>query len=217
MLGLLGVIVLYTSAAFVELRLKGDHNRRSTYTDSTSLPSYRHLVVKDLDQRVILNISDSPMIKSKAVRDNPLAALDYDLIGDTLIINDLGLRENDQGDFTIYALPELTSITSISSYLSMYRFDIDSLTINQSGGGMTIYNSRGLQYLDLTLIEGGTFDISDIPIEDVNVTVDEGEARLRSDIHTIRGNVKNRSSLTLNEVRDIQLSKDETSTIRMYQ
>lgn len=215
--GLLAAIVIYFSLAFVELRLKGDYNHRTYNTDSVSLPTYSHLVIKGLDQRVYIKPGNSPKITTRTVRENAFGAVDYQMKGDTLVINDLGLERNDQGQFTIYSPGTLKSLTSVDSYYQLHDYRVDSLVIEQHGGQGSIQNLRGLNHLALTVKWNGEFDVFESRTESVDLYVDQGNVEFRSPINSLTGSMVNDGYLSLYGVQNFNFKKDETSRLRIFE
>lgn len=217
LLGLGAVIVIYFSLAFVELRLKGDYNRRTYNTDSVALPTFNHLVIKGLDQRVYIKPGDSPQITTRTVRKNAFEAVDYELKGDTLVINDLGLESNDQGQFTIYSPGKLKSLISVDSYYQLGDYRVDSLIIDQHGGRGSIHNIRGLDHLRLAIKWNGEFDVLDTDTESVELQIDDSNVEFRSPIKSLTGTMENDSYLSLHGVQNFDFKKDETSRLRIFE
>ncbi len=217
LLGMAAAIVIYVSLAFVELRLKGDYNRRTYNTDSVALPTYSHLVIKGLDQRVYIKAGESSKITTRTVRKNAFGAVNYELNGDTLVINDLGLESNDQGQFTIYSEGSLKSLTSIDSYYQLGDYRVDSLIIEQQGGQGSIHNLSGLDHLKLVVKWNGEFDAYETRTGSVNLYIDEGNVEFRSPINSLTGIMENDSYLSLYGVQNFDFRRDETSRLRIFE
>ncbi len=216
LLGILTAIVVYFSVAFVELRVKGDYGRTTYNTDSVALPVFNHLVIKGLEQQVYIEKSDAPMITTRTIRENPMDELDYVLEGDTLIINSLGLRTDDQGKFTILTGSDIRSLRSVGSYYHLTGFDFDSLSVQQEGGRGGITNCDNLAHLNLSVKWQGEFDAWDLPLESVNLNMVEGNVELRSPINTLSGSMKDNSYLRLSDVLSFQFQKDASSNLKHY-
>ena len=217
LLGTIAMLVFYVTVAFIELRIKGDYNRRTFNTDSVALPMYHHLVIEGLDQRVYIKPSESPMITTRTVRENPMAALDYALNGDTLIIHDLGLQSNDQGQFTIYSGAQLKSLTSVDSYFQLGEYEVDSLVIDQQGGRGSIYDMSGLDHLGLSVKRNAEFDVYNARAGSVNLIIDHGNVEFRSPIISLRGSMKHNSYLSLQGVQNFAFKKDDSSRLRIFE
>ena len=62
LLGMMAVIVFYVTAAFIELRIKGDYNRGGLAIESKSVPDFRHIVIDEVEAYVNIQFSDTSAI-----------------------------------------------------------------------------------------------------------------------------------------------------------
>ena len=214
---MMSAIVLYFSMAFIELRIKGDYKHTDVVTDSAALPAFNHLVLKGLDQRIYLEFAANPGIETTARRENALSGLHYEIQGDTLVLDDLGLSADDQGAFTVHVTNSLRSIASVSSYYSIGNLRLDSLTIYQSGGRVWINQMSDMDQLVLKVADGAEFDTFEGSIKHLKLSIDDGNVELRSPVGVLTGSMENGAYLSVPSVSDFHFKKDDSSSMRMYQ
>lgn len=216
LLGAIAVIVFYVTAAFIELRIKGDDFAKTTSTQTMDIPLFNHLVLRELDQRVNVKFSDAPSFGLMDAVPYSFEAINYEMRGDTLIVHDLGEANEGQRSFVIETGNNLQSLTSEKGSYTLRGFSLDSLQIQQRGGAGAISDCRKLNYLDLSVTRQGEFDVYDSQIEGLKLYMKSGNVELRSSVVSLSGSMVDRSYLSLSGAQNFQFQKDETSRLRMY-
>ncbi len=215
LLGLLLTIVAYVSAAFVELRVRGDNNSMAFNTESVAIPDFKYLVFENLEQRLYISTADQPMISARSHQTPKLDGINYEIQGDTLRIVSLGTSDK-HVDFTVHASGRFTALLSISSSFQLDDVSMDSLTIDQRAGRGVLTKSSRFKHLKLNVTEGGEFDTFQTSVLSVELDMNEGDVEFRSPIRKLRGSMINNSYLSAGGVQDLAFEKDQSSTFRHY-
>ncbi|MDW3192137.1 MAG: hypothetical protein R8G66_07225 [Cytophagales bacterium] len=210
------VLVFYITAAFVELRLRGDYGHKETKTEKQVIPDFKHLSFEGIDQHVNIHHSDTASFELNAERAYSFEAIEYEMKGDTLVLIDLGSANDEQQSFVINTGPAFTSITSVESRYTIRDLRLDSLVINQRGGRGALSDCPRVGHLDLQATWDAEFDVFETPFESVNLEINQSNVELRSEVRSLTGQMSDRSYLSLHEVKNFQFQKDETSNLRMY-
>ena len=212
----MAVLVFYFSAAFVELRLKGDYGHRKTQTEKQVIPDFKHLQFTAIDQHINIRYSDTASFELNGERDFSFEAIEYELKGDTLILHDLGGANDDQEYLVINTNSNLKSIKSVGSRYTIRDLQTDSLVINIRGGRGAISDCPKVDHLDLEATWNAEFDVFETPFESVNLMIRQSNVELRSEVRSLTGQMSERSYLGLYDVQNFQFQKDESSNLRMY-
>lgn len=212
----LAVLVFFITAAFVELRLRGNYGGRVQNTEKQVIPKFQHLAFEGIDQYINIHHSDTASFELISETEFSFEAIEYEMKGDTLVLIDLGRANDRQLSIVINTGPELKSISSVGSKYTIRDLRVDSLTINQRGGRGTISDCPEVGHLDLQTTWNAEFDVFETPIESVNLMVNQSNVELRSEIGSLSGFMENSSYLSLFEVQDFQFQKDASSNLKMY-
>lgn len=210
------VLVFYITAAFVELRLRGDYGHRETRTEKQVIPDFNHLSFEGIDQHVNIHHSDTASFELNAERAYSFEDIKYEMKGDTLVLMDLGVNNNNQQSIVINTGPNLISITSVESRYTIRDLRIDSLVINQQGGRGAMSDCPRVGHLDLKATWDAEFDVFETPFESVNLEINQSSVELRSEVGSLSGQMSDRSYLSLHEVKNFRFQKDASSNLRMY-
>ena len=73
-----GVILLYISAAFTEVRIRGvkeDLNDENAKVETIALDGLKYLMLSDLDSRVLLRSSDNPRLEIRSRSEGIISGL----------------------------------------------------------------------------------------------------------------------------------------------
>lgn len=217
LLGMMAAIVFYVTAAFVELRFKGDSHPKSHAVETAPIPAFSHLVINGMSQHVEINYTDSASFEWMSASGISIEAIDFEMKGDTLIMNGLITDENQHMFFAINTGPEFRSLNSLGSSYTIKDFDQDSLLINQQGGRGIVSDARNLAHLDLTVEDRGEFDIYDRSLESVNLHMVNSNVEMRSPVATLNGSMEQNSYLSLSGVQSFQFRKDASSRLKHYE
>ncbi len=214
-----GVILLYISAAFTEVRIRGvkrDLNSENAKVETIALDDLKYLILSDLDERVLLRSSDNPRLEIRSRSEGILSGLKYELSGDTLNLNEFVVGEGIRFNLTLHVPQSLIGINVSETSLNISDFKQSSLALIQSGGRVVINENVRLDKLSIIASDNADLDAYDFDIDSLVLEMDESEAYLQSSINSLQGEMKNRSNLTMNGVNDIVFNKDESSELRLF-
>ncbi len=214
-----GVILLYISAAFTEVRIrgvKGDLSDETAKVETIALDDLKYLVLSDLDSRVLLRSSDNPRLEIRSRTEGILSGLKYELNGDTLSLNEIEIEEGIRYNLTLYVPQSLIGISTNETSLHISDLKQSSLDLIQVGGRVVFNDNILLDKLNVKAQNDADLDAYNFEIDSVVLEIDESEVYMQSPVVSLKGEMKNDSNLVMGSVNDIQFNKDESSELRLF-
>jgi hypothetical protein len=220
LLGFLGFIFVYLTAAFVEVRVSGipnSINDKNSIAETVDISNVAYVVLNDLDKNVKITQSDRPRIEVRSLSGDLLKKLTYEVSGDTLTLS--GLKSEGARTMTITVFVPNTSfkgITVNSSSASVSGLHQEVLQISQNSGRIYMEDSR-IARIQMNLSNHSFFDINATKLDTLSTTIEGSEVHINSPIGRLQGSMKNNAYLRLNSLKEIQLKKDESSRLLLLQ
>ncbi len=214
-----GVILLYISAAFTEVRIRGVKeglNSENAKVETRALDDLKYLKLSDLDSRVLIRSSDDPRIEIRSRSEGLLSNLKYTLEGDTLNISEFEVADNINYVLTLHVPKSLTGINVYETSVHISQLDQASLSLIQSGGRVVFDENVTLDKLSISTQEDADLDAYDFEVDTLILDIDDSDIYIQSPINRLQGSMKNRSNLVMGSVNDIQFNKDESSELRLF-
>lgn len=219
LLGFLGFIFLYLTAAFTELRMRGTLNvinDKNSIAEAVDLPVIGHVVINGLDEYVWVRPSDHARLEVRSVRGGLLKNLTYRISGDTLMLSAFEPDGNQRVMITVYVSnASLQRVTVNHSAAAVDGFDQDLLHLSQDSGRITMSDNK-IGKVNIDLSEGSFLNISDSNFDTVSATIDGSRVHILSPVGLVQGAMKNNAFMQLTQVKEIQLKKDEGSKLTVY-
>jgi hypothetical protein len=219
LIGFFGFIFLYLTAAFAELRISGTPNvvdDKNSTPQIVDISGVTHLILKDLDRQVNVIGSDRSQLEVRSISGDLLAKLKYKVSGDTLTISGLQSEGVKTMKISVF-IPEkgLRGITVKSSVAIVKGLHPDVLNISQTSGTILISESAiGKIQMDLNQ---AFFEMSGTNVDTVSVNLERSQVSFYSPVGLMKGVMKDEAYLRLHDVQGIQLKKDESSRVNVFQ
>jgi hypothetical protein len=220
LIGFFGFAFIYLTAAFAELRLTGSPNvinNKNSIAETVDLSRMAYLIIKDVDKNINVVGADRSRLEVRSLSGDLLKKLKYDVSGDTLMLSGLQLENVRTVDITVFVGKTALKGISVKSSVAIIQ-DLQStlLHISQNSGRIYMSGSR-IEKIELVASNRSLFDLSATTLDTLSVNVDESQVLVSSSVDVVEGSIKNNARVHLNDIRDIQLRKDESSKLNLYQ
>ena len=219
LIGFLGVIFLYLTAAFAEVRLRGTPNiinDKNSTAETVDISGVRYLVVNGVDKQIHVTGSDRATLEVRSFNGDFLAKVKYKVSGDTLTIS--GILSEATERVKISVLVPKTTLSGISndgSVLIISELESELLNISQNAG--TIWMSYcKIGKIELNA-EAANIDISGTKLDTLSANIAASSVSIYSPVGLLQGTIKSNSFLRVTDAEEIQLKKDESSRLNMLQ
>jgi hypothetical protein len=220
LLGFLGFIFLYITAAFAELRLTGSPNifdDDNSTAETVDISGISFVILKDLTINIKVIGSDSSKLEVRSLSGGLLKQLKYEVSGDTLTL--AGFQEEGSESVRISVFVPQTSLRGIiikNATANIEDFQQPLLRISQSSGRIWMSSNR-IAKIQMEVSNHSFLDISGTSVDTLSATIDRSEVHINSSVGVLQGSMKNDAYLRLNEIKDIHLKKDESSRLNVYE
>lgn len=220
LIGFFGFIFLYLTAVFAEIRLRGTPNiidDTNSIAETVDVPSIAYLVLQDLDRDINVIGSDQPRLEVRTLIGNALNKLQYSISGDTLILSDLMWDHKDAIKISLFVpKSRLKGVTIDSAGAIVKGLDQHSLRISQKAGRIRMSDNK-IVSIHVRALNGSYLDISSTTLDTLSAEIEASHTYVWSSLKRLEGSMTNNAFLRVQNVDDIQLKKDSTSTINWYQ
>jgi hypothetical protein len=219
LLGFFGIIFLYLTAAFTEVRMTGLPNfinDKNSVRETVDLSGIHYLVLNDVDKQIRVIGSDSTQLEARSLSGGILAKLSYKISNDTLTIS--GFQSDDIETTRISVLIPGNALRGINVKSAVANIDgivVDALQISQTSGTIWMSESK-IGKIDADLAQS-YLDVSRSDIDTLSGTFARSQVSVYSSVGLMRGSLKEGTVLRLSGVSEMQLKKDESSRLYMLQ
>jgi hypothetical protein len=218
LLAFFGFIFIYLTAAFVEVRLSGTLNvidDRNSKAETVDIAGVAYLILTDLDKTVDVLGSDRAQLVVRSLSGDVLKNLKYQLSGDTLTVSGVGTMINDPVRIYVFVPGNLKGITVNSSDAVVRNLQLENLKISQNSGRISMSDNR-ISSMELNLSNHSFLDVSGGSTDTLSAAIERSQVNIYSPVGVLHGSMKENSSLHLRDLRDIKLTKDESSILSLY-
>jgi hypothetical protein len=218
LMGFFGFIFLYMTAAFTEIRLTGTPNiinDQNSIAETVDLPAITYLVLNGVEKEVNVVGSDQHLLEVRSLTGDVLKKLKYAVSGDTLTLS--GFDSDDRKNFKITVFvpsAHFKAITVDSSEVNIKGLTSGLLTIDQKAGSISVSDCR-IAKIELDL-NATYLNISDATVDTVSAKIETSTVNIYSSLKLFQGSLKNQSWLRISDAQEIQLTKDESSSMNMH-
>src|SRR5690349_698154 len=189
LLGFLGVIFLYLTAAFTEVRLRGTPNiinDKNSTAETVDISGVRYLVVNDVNKQIHIYGSDRASFEVRSFDGHFLAKVKYKVSGDTLAISGIESEATERVKISVF-IPKtsLKGISSDGSVLIIQDLELDLLNISQNAG--TIWMSHcTIGKMELKA-EAANIEISATNLDTLSANITAANANIYSPVGLLQG------------------------------
>ena len=220
LLGFLGFIFLYITAAFTELRLTGTPNildDDNSVAETVDLSGIAHVTINDLNQYVRILEADRARLEVRSAGGGLLKNLTYKISGDTLVLSDFHYEGNPRVNITVFVSESsLRGITVNRSAASIDGLEQGLLHVSQNAGNLSMSDNK-IGRIDIDVTSNSFMNISESKLDTLSVNVDGSQVHVLSPVGLVKGSLTNHAMMQLNQMQQIQLTEDESSRLTVYQ
>lgn len=220
LIGFFGFIFIYMTAAFTEIRLKGDPNRiddENGIIETVGIMGVNYLVLPDIESQMSIIGSDDPKIEVRSIHGDIIKHLKYNISGDTLTLQSFDLPEQQSVRITFHVPKNsFVGLTADNAGISIGELDQATLSITQIDGWIRIGEKNKLSKLVINASETAYFNVVGTDLDTLQVTVDDSQLTIASRVKIAEGAISNDSYINLNNVEEIRFKKDESSRLILH-
>lgn len=218
LIGLLGFVFIYMTAAFAEMRIKGDPNsldESNSKLETMKVVDLGYLIIEDLDHRIKIIGSANSEIQVRSLTGDLLNKLKYELTNDTLKILELTLEGDPRVGISIHVPNQsLRGIMSNGNSLVFEDLNVDSVSLIQRSGWTTFQKNNEFDKLSIDISEKGYLNLYSAELKTLDIKIDSSDVGVYSPIDLLKGSMQNDSYLRVRGSKEILFKRDSTS--RLY-
>ena len=219
LLGFFGFIFLYLTAAFAELRMTGIPNiinDKNSTAETVNISGVTHLIANGVDKQINVIGSDRAELEVRSLSGDFLKKLKYKFSGDTLTLSGLQSEETKTIKISVFVpKARLKEITPNSSSADVRGLQPAHLKISQTSASIWLNDSR-IAKIEMDL-NHSYLHISGTNVDTLSAKIERSQVNIYSPVGLVQGTMKNDSFLRLINIGEIQLKKDESSRLNMFQ
>ncbi len=219
LIGFFGLIFIYLTAAFTEIRLRGKHNRFNTQdnlSEKIELTQIKYLVLSDLRRNIKVIGADHSGIELESIKGDFLKHLKYQIKGDTLWLKRLDSANRELVNLIVYVPSSIfEGMTNNGGSVSIRSIEQKLLTITQNDGWINLIDCK-LERLELTASHEANFNMSNAILDTLSAQIDNTEVNIDNALRLVRVSMTNNSYLSVDETEDIQIKTDKSSRFNLY-
>lgn len=215
-----GAAFLYLTAVFAEVRLTGVPNvidDSNSIAETADISGVSYLVLEDLDYNVSVIGSDRAQLEVRSMSGDLLNKLKHHVFNDTLTLSDFQSEGQRAVKISVF-VPKagLKGITVNSAEATVEGLQAELFYISQDGGRIRM-SDNGIGNIHVEASAGSYLKISSTDVDTLSARIDNSEVSISSPVGIMQGSMKNKSFLHMIDVDEIQLKKDDTSRLHLYQ
>ncbi|MFT4740264.1 MAG: hypothetical protein ACJAT1_001153 [Marivirga sp.] len=217
LIGFFGCTFLYMTAAFTELRFKGDIHRfvdSNSISETTSIAGVNYLVLSDLDQRITVSGSDDPRIEVTSATGDLMQYLKYAVSGDTLFIKKSAPSEKLRFNVSIHvSKANFIGMTSTNTGVTIHDLEQETLNIIQSDGWIRMTGNNRFGKITLKAQNKADFRLLNGNVDTLHAIINKSDVSISQPLKLVKGTMTNESYLRIGAAGEIQFKTDESSRL----
>ena len=213
---LVGSITFVIVTAFLQVRLTGEKAGKFTehvYLDK-DLPAFKYLVLKDAMNLQVMSAPQPKITVTQGKGEND-PRIKFHQQGDTLFIDEIGFGQDSRSLSVRLQTPSenLQLILASNSGFSISDFNSSSLQVKLDNSRLDIgdHENSKIMSLKITGINNSSVNAHQGKLDTVLLNLDHSEARLSSSIKKLKAVMANHSSISSENVGDLEVKKDDSS------
>jgi hypothetical protein len=219
--GFFGIIFIYLTAVFTEIRLTGTPNfidADNGIDETVNIPSFTYLVLKDINKNINIVATERSQLEVRSVAGDLLKNFKYHVSNDTLTLSGLISEKIVAVTITLF-VPKtgFKGMTVKKSDVTVKGLRQDRLHILQNAGRIWMSDCK-LDKIQMNASSHSLLNISSTSLDTLSAALQESEVQLYSSpLKLLEGSMEQSSSIHLDDIGDIQLKKDKSSRLNSYQ
>jgi hypothetical protein len=219
LIGFFGLIFLYLTAAFAELRMTGTPgviDDKNSMAETVDITGVTYLILNDIDKQINVVGADEARLEVRSISGHLLTKLNYKVSGDTLTLSGVDSGEINTMKITVFIPRERLRGITVNRAMAILRgMESELLSLSQNSGTILMSEST-VRNIEIHL-DQSYLDISDTNLDTVSVNLERSEVNMNARVRLVRGELNNRALLRLSDVEEIQLKKDVSSRLQTFQ
>lgn len=214
-----GFIFIYLTAVFAEIRLRGTPNiidDTRSIAETMDISGVEYLVLQNLDHPINVIGSDQARLEIRSLQGELLQSVKYNISGDTLTLSQLPSDIKAIKISVFVHKVRLKGVTVDSAMAIVTGLDRDALYISQNNGRIRISDSR-VSKIQIESSGNSQFDVSATGMDTVLANIEESRVVISSPVKHLEGSMQNNSYMQVDDIGEIEVKKDESSKLHMYQ
>lgn len=217
LIGFFGFIFIYLTAAFTEIRLRGNPyfiDEANSITETAAFTGVRQMVLEDLGRNIHVYGSDSPRIEILSREGNLLRKLNYKVSGDTLSLTKMEIEEKQAVKISVY-VPQngLSRITVNGARVHIEGLEQKELSIFQHAGWISVNNSKILDKLTLEASNKANFTLFYTDLKTLSLLIQNSQVTIYSPVGLVEGSMTDDAFLRVTGTEEIRFKKDGSSQL----
>jgi hypothetical protein len=213
---LIGSITFVIISAFMQVRFAGE--KKDAYTENVYLDEhlrdFKYLIIKDAINLQVMSAQQSKITVTQGKGEND-PRIKYHQKGDTLFIDEIGFGQHSRSLLVRLQTPSenLHLIQASNSGFSISDFNSNNLQVKLDHSRLDIgdHENSKIMSLDITGINNSSIDAHQGKLDTVLLYLDHSEARLSVSIRKLKAVMANHSSISRDNVGDLEVKKDDSS------
>lgn len=219
--GFFGVIFIYLTAAFVEVRSTGTPNiinDNNSTAETVDIRSFAYLVLENLDNNVNIIASERPRLEVRSLSGDLLKKFKYQVSNDTLTLFGLLSEKITAVKITVFVSKTgFKGMTVNKSEVIVKGLRQDHLHILQNAGRIWMSDSK-ISKIQMNASSQSSLDISSTRLDTLSAELQGSEVLLSSSpVKLLEGSMKQNSFMRVGDIEEIHFTKDESSKLNLYQ
>lgn len=218
LIGFFGFIFIYMTAAFTEIRLKGESNIidfSNSIAETVDFSGVTYLVVEGLEQGVSVIGSDKAKMEIQSNSGELLQKLNYSISGDTLTLRQLDVEKDPHIRISVYMPKDSLKVLSVSNtWVDIKNLDQKTLFVTQTQGTVRIFDKSKIGKLNLAASNDAHFNLYDTGLDTLSAQLENADIQIGSSTKLLEGSMKNDSYLQISGTDEIRFKKDESSRLQ---
>lgn len=218
LIALIGFIFVYLCAALMEIRVRGDLSyldENSGITEQIDLDDIAVISVQSMNESIVVQSATDPRIELRSLSGDRIDKLIYQQVGDTLILQELNVPDNEHTHITVYVSEStFKGLETVESRITIRDFSKRSFELKQTAGFVRFAENNTINVLNAAVSGDGAFNFEGSMLDTVSLQLENARARINSGAVHVNG-VMNDSYLSINNIHHIDLKKDNASRLQV--
>lgn len=224
LIGFFSIGMLYTFAVMLEVRLYGKYTfwrdgeiRGDIITETRSIDHPKFLSLTGNRRYVKIVQSDNPRVEIQSLDGNLLSQISIAEEADTLTIDYASFSPKDMYTMVVYLPAQDTlDLATTAAFLRLDSINLAQLNVQQAGGNIRLAEDSEVTKLAINATDTARFDVTDSRVDSIQVGLDKRSVvSILSEVKHLSGTLIQKSLLVAEEPRKIQVSRDDSSSIRI--
>jgi len=214
---LVSLIFVFTTAGFIDIRIFGKHrseDKTPKKTINQPIGTYKYLKVENLSYLEI-KPSGYNHFSLTIYNDTTEWGMTYEIVNDTLKIVGRDIV-NKSYSYWLYTQSNIEAILVKDSRVELSGLNFDQLDIDITNGEVNNYrNELTVNNLSIRQLNSRA-QLNNSKVDTLSIEMEGSYARFNQNLKSVTAKLSQESELSLKNLSDIQMQKDEKSRLSLY-